>query len=143
MSRTNGRPELEVIANVRLLFYFIAFFANIYRVLEYHAERMLISPLLQFIDGFSYSKGKLEEAFRPGGFLEKAPPKPHKEALPSFVKKEDVEIIVRSLIPSRLMRAYLLTQIHEFEIPRQKAEKILVDHEGDIEKALRVLIKPQ
>ncbi|KAF8349376.1 hypothetical protein F5887DRAFT_1070703 [Amanita rubescens] len=94
MSRTNGRPELEVIAN--------------------------------FIDGFSYSKGKLEEAFRPGGFLEKAPPKPHKEALPSFVKKEDVELI-----------------IHEFEIPRQKAEKILVDHEGDIGKALRALIKPQ
>ncbi|KAF8740711.1 hypothetical protein AX14_007610 [Amanita brunnescens Koide BX004] len=93
MSRSNGRPELEVIAN--------------------------------FIDGFSYSKGKLEEAFRPGGFLEKPPPKPQKDVLPSFVKKEDVEIVM-----------------HEFEIPKHKAEKILVEHEGDIGRALRTLIKP-
>ncbi|KAK2467411.1 hypothetical protein APHAL10511_000646 [Amanita phalloides] len=81
--------------------------------------------LLAFIDGFSYSKGKLEEAFRQGGFLEKPPPKAQKEVLPSFVKKEDVEIIV-----------------NEFEIPRHKAEKILVEHEGDVGKALRALIKP-
>ncbi|KAF8623339.1 hypothetical protein AX15_006415 [Amanita polypyramis BW_CC] len=91
MSRSNGRPELEVIVN--------------------------------FIDGFAYSKSKLEEAFRAGGILEKPPPKPHKEVLPSFVKKEDVEIIV-----------------HEFEIPRHQAEKILVEHEGDIGKALRALV---
>ncbi|KAF8635478.1 hypothetical protein AX17_003868 [Amanita inopinata Kibby_2008] len=93
MSRSNGRPEPEIIIN--------------------------------FIDGLSYSKGKLEEAFRPGGILEKAPPKPQKELLPVSVKKEDVDIIV-----------------NEFEIPRHRAEKVLVEHDGDIGKALRSLLKP-
>ncbi|KAM6489769.1 hypothetical protein JOM56_014792 [Amanita muscaria] len=92
-SRSNGRPEPEVIVN--------------------------------FADGLSYSKGKLEEAFRPGGILEKPPPKPQKEALPSFVKKEDVELI-----------------ISEFEIPKQQAERLLVEHQGDVGKALRAFLTP-
>lgn len=37
---------------------------------------------------------------------------------------------------------FLFTQMHEFEIPKHKAEKILVEHEGDIGRALRTLIKP-
>jgi hypothetical protein len=88
MSRSNGRPELEVIANVRAALLLQGFIISIH--------------VHQFIDGLSYSKGKLEEAFRPGGFLEKPPPKPQKDVLPSFVKKEDVEIIVRPLVSSLL-----------------------------------------
>ncbi|PFH51707.1 hypothetical protein AMATHDRAFT_58507 [Amanita thiersii Skay4041] len=80
--------------------------------------------IINFADGFSYSKGKLEEAFRPGGILEKAPPKAHKDPLPSSVKKEDVDLIV-----------------NEFEISRQRAEKALAEHDGDLGKALRALLK--
>ena len=84
-SRSNGRPEPEVIVNVRVSTTRRMSFLTI-------TGTVLIN---QFADGLSYSKAKLEEAFRPGGILEKPPPKPHKEALPSFVKKEDVELIVR------------------------------------------------
>ena len=48
--------------------------------------------LFQFADGLSYSKGKMEEAFRPGGLLEK-PYKATKDT--AAVKREDVDIIVR------------------------------------------------
>ena len=41
----------------------------------------------------AYSKGKMEEAFRPGGILDK-PYKSAKESL--HVKREDVDLIVRA-----------------------------------------------
>lgn len=46
---------------------------------------------MQFADGMAYSKGKLEEAYKVGGLLEK-PYKAAKE--PASVKKEDVDLIV-------------------------------------------------
>ncbi|KAF8077619.1 hypothetical protein FPV67DRAFT_3789 [Lyophyllum atratum] len=93
MSRSNGRPEPEVIMN--------------------------------FADGFSYSKGKMEEAFRAGGILDKTPAKVAKDPAVAALKREDVDLIV-----------------HEFEIPRSQAEKALVDNGGDVAKALLALITP-
>ncbi|KAK0505006.1 hypothetical protein EDD18DRAFT_321619 [Armillaria luteobubalina] len=91
MSRTNGRPEPEVIMN--------------------------------YVDGFSYSKGKMDEAFRPGGILEKGPVKPVKDSSVTAIKKDDIDIIV-----------------NEFELTRAQAEKVLVQHQGDVVAALKALI---
>jgi len=95
MSRSNGRPEPEVIVN--------------------------------YADGFAYSKYKLEEAFRTGGLLDKpvttsTKPLAAGKGDPSL-KKEDIDVIV-----------------HEFEIPRIQAEKVLVENGADLEKALRALV---
>ncbi|KAI0693334.1 hypothetical protein BC835DRAFT_1083590 [Cytidiella melzeri] len=76
--------------------------------------------IVNFADGLAYSKGKLEEAFRPGGILDK-PVKLPKETF--SVKREDVDLIV-----------------HELEIPRAQAEKALVAHNGDVVKALVALV---
>jgi len=79
--------------------------------------------IVNFADGFAYSKQKMEEAFR---FLEKlTPTKPlvGGKSDSSPVKKEDVDLIV-----------------HEFEIPRAQAEKVLAENGGDLEKALRTLV---
>ncbi|CAA7270970.1 unnamed protein product [Cyclocybe aegerita] len=80
--------------------------------------------IVNYGDGFAYSKHKMEEAFRPGGFLEKPPAKPAAIKDPSapVLKREDVDLIVR-----------------EFEIPRANAEKVLSENGGDITKALRAL----
>lgn len=49
--------------------------------------------LLQFADGFAYSKGKMEEAFRSGLFdKQPQPTKPTKEI--ALAKREDVDLIV-------------------------------------------------
>jgi len=79
---------------------------------------------MNFGDGFAYSKGKMEEAFRSGGILDKPPTKALKDSV-SF-KREDVDLIV-----------------HELEIPRVHAEKALAEHGGDVVKALQALIAPQ
>jgi len=82
--------------------------------------------IVNYGDGFAYSKYKLEAAFRTGGILDKSPVKPPPLSAGKgdlAVKKEDVDIIV-----------------HEFEIPRIQAEKVLVEHGGDLEKALRALV---
>ncbi|KAI0759491.1 hypothetical protein BC629DRAFT_1548786 [Irpex lacteus] len=76
--------------------------------------------IVNFADGMAYSKGKLEEAFRPGGILDK-PVKQPKETF--SIKREDVDLIV-----------------HELEIPRAQAEKALATHGGDVVKTLIALI---
>jgi hypothetical protein len=86
MSGNNGRLEAEVIVNVRDL-----------------SVRRTFSPsfltVKQYTDGFAYSKLKMEEAFRPGGFLDKPPAKspyaPAKDPALPPPKREDVDIIVR------------------------------------------------
>ncbi|KAH9952167.1 hypothetical protein B0H21DRAFT_716045 [Amylocystis lapponica] len=83
LSRTNGRPEPEVIVN--------------------------------FADGFAYSKGKMEEAFRTG-LLDRPVAKVTKES--SGAKREDVDLLM-----------------HELEIPRAYAEKLLVESSGSVTKA--------
>jgi len=80
---------------------------------------------MNYADGFSYSKGKMEEAFRAGGILDKAPPKAVKDASITSLKREDIDLIV-----------------HEFEIPRGQAEKALAEHGGDINKTLQSLVSP-
>ena len=78
LSRSNGRPEPEVIVNVRG---------------QFCAQRFLpYFSVSQFADGMAYSKGKMEEAFRQGGLLDK-PYKSTKETL--HVKRDDVDLIVR------------------------------------------------
>ncbi|TCD67291.1 hypothetical protein EIP91_000314 [Steccherinum ochraceum] len=66
MSRSNGRPEPEVIVN--------------------------------FADGFAYSKSKLEDAYK-NGLLDKPPVKPAKDTV-GTVKREDVDLIVSSVPPT-------------------------------------------
>jgi len=77
--------------------------------------------IANFADGHSYSKGKMEEIFRSGVF-DKPPSKP-KEVL--HMKRDDLDLIV-----------------HELEITRAEAEKALANTNGDIAKALALLIEP-
>ncbi|KDR73696.1 hypothetical protein GALMADRAFT_251497 [Galerina marginata CBS 339.88] len=90
--------------------------------------RLESEVIMNYADGFAYSKHKLEEAFRAGGFLDKAPAKlpalAHaKDPNSPFPKREDVDLIV-----------------HEFEISRVQAEKVLSENGGDVGKALRALV---
>ncbi|KAJ7578497.1 hypothetical protein C8J56DRAFT_349884 [Mycena floridula] len=92
MSRSNGRPEPEVIMN--------------------------------YNDGFAYSKGKMDAALA-SGVLEK-PVKPTKEITAGPpLKKEDIDFIVQ-----------------EFEISRAQAEKALHENGGDLNKTLKALVTP-
>ncbi|TDL24913.1 hypothetical protein BD410DRAFT_785646 [Rickenella mellea] len=78
--------------------------------------------IVNFSDGYSYSKGKMEEVFR-SGIFDKPPAKPHKETYAA--KKEDVEVIVS-----------------ELDITRLEAERALAKNNGDVQKALLALITP-
>lgn len=87
----------------------------------------------------------MEEAFRPGGFLDRPPPKaPHIGTKDASVplKREDVDVIVRLSISKTNPRFSLWIQMHEFEIPRAQAEKVLSENAGDLKKALTSLIAP-
>ncbi|OSX65518.1 hypothetical protein POSPLADRAFT_1054257 [Postia placenta MAD-698-R-SB12] len=79
--------------------------------------------IVNFADGFAYSKGKMEEAIRTG-FLEKPAPKTAKESATS-VKREHVDLL-----------------IEELEIPRAQAEKLIIQHNLDITKAIEAWITP-
>jgi len=88
--------------------------------------------IVNYADGFAYSKHKMEEAFRAGGFLDKPPAKsPHcaptatKDAALPPPKREDIDLI-----------------IHEFEITRGEAERVLSENGGDLTKALTSLVTP-
>ncbi|KLO19138.1 hypothetical protein SCHPADRAFT_935468 [Schizopora paradoxa] len=76
-----------------------------------------------FADGYSYSKGKMEEAFR-GELFNKPTAKPAKEV--HNMKKEDVNLIVS-----------------ELEIPYAEAEKALAEAKGNVTEALLALITPR
>ncbi|KAI0672808.1 hypothetical protein C8Q78DRAFT_1021496 [Trametes maxima] len=77
--------------------------------------------IASFLDGHSYSKGKIEEVFRTLR-LDKPYPKPGKAA-PSQFKLEDIELITQ-----------------EFEVTRPQAEKILGEAGGDVVEALKQLM---
>ncbi|KAI0748445.1 hypothetical protein C8Q80DRAFT_739155 [Daedaleopsis nitida] len=77
--------------------------------------------IANFADGNSYSKGKLEEAFRTLR-LDRPYPKPVKAA-PGHFKSEDIDLIVQ-----------------EFEVPRAQAEKILGEADGKVTEALQRLV---
>ncbi|KAI0707723.1 hypothetical protein C8Q76DRAFT_746018 [Earliella scabrosa] len=77
--------------------------------------------IANFLDGNSYSKGKLEDAFRTLR-LDKPYPKPAK-AVSSHSKSEDLDLIVQ-----------------EFEITRTQAEKVLAEANGDVGEALKRLV---
>ncbi|GJJ12343.1 hypothetical protein Clacol_006584 [Clathrus columnatus] len=78
--------------------------------------------VINFGDGYSYSKQRMEEAFR-SSLFDKPPAKTPKEI--HNCKKEDVDFIVS-----------------ELEIPRLQAERALVAANGDLIKALQALITP-
>ncbi|KAJ7073914.1 hypothetical protein C8F01DRAFT_1098674 [Mycena amicta] len=85
--------------------------------------------IVNFGDGFSYSKQVMSEAFRTGGLLDRpaaavlhAHP-PLTKAQKECVKKEDVDVLVS-----------------EFEIPKVQAERVLADHKGNLQDALRALV---
>ncbi|KAF5388999.1 hypothetical protein D9757_005120 [Collybiopsis confluens] len=108
MSRSNGRPEPEVIMNNHRLS-----FKNVVRKVK-------------FSDGYSYSKSKLDAACF--AILEHTPnqqkvamTKDGKDTKPP--KKEDIDLIV-----------------NEFEIPRPQAEKVLLENDKDVVKAMHALI---
>jgi NACalpha-BTF3-like transcription factor len=79
--------------------------------------------IVNFSDGFAYSKGRMDEAFRSGIFDKQQPTKSTKET--AVAKREDVDLIV-----------------HELEIPRAQAEKALIENGGDLAQTLRALITP-
>ncbi|KAF9450246.1 hypothetical protein P691DRAFT_665707 [Macrolepiota fuliginosa MF-IS2] len=81
--------------------------------------------IMNFVDGFSYVKARVEEAYKPGGILEKAPPKPTRDPALAALKREDIDLIV-----------------HEFEITRAQAEKALLENGGNVTKTIRALITP-
>ncbi|CDO73659.1 hypothetical protein BN946_scf185014.g129 [Trametes cinnabarina] len=74
--------------------------------------------IVNFLDGQSYSKGKVEEAFR-ALHLDKPYSRPPKAA-PSPFKAEDIELIAQ-----------------EFDITRGQAEKVLSEAQGNVLEALR------
>ncbi|KAJ3501054.1 hypothetical protein NMY22_g19056 [Coprinellus aureogranulatus] len=77
--------------------------------------------IVNYADGFSYSKGKLEEAYRE--VTERIPVRAQKDAAVTALKKEDIDLVMS-----------------EFEIPRSKAEKVLVENGSDVKKALEALV---
>lgn len=87
MTQSNGRPEPEVIMNVMSLCF-------------PQATHYSLGTYFKYADGLSYSKGKMEEAFRPGGILEKPPTKATKGPLPAL-KREDIDLVVRFDLSAR------------------------------------------
>ncbi|KAI0306668.1 hypothetical protein B0F90DRAFT_1615367, partial [Multifurca ochricompacta] len=76
--------------------------------------------IVNYADGYAYSKSKFEEGLRI--VLADKPAKPTK-VHSNTIKKEDVDLIVS-----------------ELEIPRHHAEKALLDNNGDLIKTLQALI---
>ncbi|KAG8937294.1 hypothetical protein FRC03_002735 [Tulasnella sp. 419] len=76
-----------------------------------------------FQDGLSYSKARMDEALL-SGILERPTPA-HTAKDTVKPKKDDIDVIVS-----------------EMELSRTQAEKLLVQHGGDLNKALRALIFP-
>ncbi|EPQ57874.1 hypothetical protein GLOTRDRAFT_98692 [Gloeophyllum trabeum ATCC 11539] len=79
--------------------------------------------IVNYADGYAYSKGKMEEAFRSGLF--EKPASKSKDTAKVVHKKEDVDLIV-----------------NEFEITKAQAEKALVENGGDLAKTLKALVTP-
>ncbi|KAK7038229.1 hypothetical protein R3P38DRAFT_3182328 [Favolaschia claudopus] len=83
--------------------------------------------IMNYNDGFSYVKAAMQDAFRPGGILDKPPtvirPPPLTKAQKDMIRKEDVKLIVS-----------------EFEIPDAQAERVLLEHKGNVADALRALV---
>ncbi|KAJ4478478.1 hypothetical protein J3R30DRAFT_3695182 [Lentinula aciculospora] len=78
--------------------------------------------IMNFSDGYSYSKAKLDSACF--AILENGPVKAIKDSKPA-PKKEDIDFIV-----------------NEFEISRAQAERSLSDNGMDIVKTMHALINP-
>lgn len=87
----------------------------------------------------------MADAFRPGGLLDKPPavirPAPLTKAQRDSIHKEDVKLIVRCF---QIIYFEWLNesdpQVTEFEIPDAQAERVLLEHKGNITDALRALV---
>lgn len=99
---------------------------------------LTLSSLSQFLDGHSYSKGKLEEVFRTLR-LDKPYPKPAR-APSSPYKAEDIDLLVSSAISDSLLSSTCPLQVQEFEITRAQAEKALAEVDGNVVEALRRMV---
>ncbi|KAF8808991.1 hypothetical protein BYT27DRAFT_7069156, partial [Phlegmacium glaucopus] len=93
--------------------------------------------IVNYSDGFAYSKYKMEEAFRTGGFLDKPAAKPLAAA--AAIISHSVSGKGDSSLPP-LKREDIDVIVHEFEIPRVQAERVLVENGADLGKALRALV---
>lgn len=86
----------------------------------------------------------MEEAFRPGGLLDKAPVKVPKDPATAVIKREDIDLIVGHfpfLVLVEVLSEWIVDlQVHEFEITRTQAEKVLLESEGDVVKALEACV---
>jgi hypothetical protein len=85
--------------------------------------------ILQFHDGFAYSKGKMEEVFR-SGLLDKQPTKPTKEI--ALAKREDVDLIVTTVLSfdnseAFLLRPYRSTSLKSPELKRKRLSSRAVE----------------
>ncbi|KAF8315164.1 carbohydrate kinase [Clavulina sp. PMI_390] len=80
--------------------------------------------IVEFQDGLSYNKKRLEEAFASGAF--EAPARKPKEAPHGVdIKKDHLELLIK-----------------EFEITKAQAEKALVQHKGDLTATINTLVAP-
>ncbi|ESK90191.1 hypothetical protein Moror_7756 [Moniliophthora roreri MCA 2997] len=79
--------------------------------------------IMNFADGFSYVKAKLDEAYI-AVITDKEKDKKPKETITGS-KKEDVDLLM-----------------NEFEISRPQAEKALAANDKDVIKTIHALIKP-
>jgi len=80
--------------------------------------------IVTFADGWSYSKTRMAKFQADGGLSSVPPlPKPPKDMDVVVPQKEDVQLIMS-----------------EFEVSKPIAEKALVQAQGDLKKALEILI---
>lgn len=97
----------------------------------------------QFADGWNYSKARIDDAYRPGGILEKLPSKPSRDPALATLKREDIDLVVRGFLRNNLISFLPISlQVHEFEITRPQAEKALLENGGDVGRTIRALITP-
>ncbi|KAL0565640.1 hypothetical protein V5O48_016379 [Marasmius crinis-equi] len=78
--------------------------------------------IMNFADGFSYVKAKLDEAY----IKVIGPDLPSNQTQKVQCKKEDVDLLM-----------------NEFEISRAQAEKALSANDKDVAKTIQALIRPQ
>lgn len=94
---------------------------------------------VQFSDGLSYSKTKLEELYRSGFF----DPKPKKKTVTPPQKKEDVDFLVGTHLHStgqRKTKDFQFSQMKEFEISKTEAEKTLAQNDGNLAKSIEYIL---
>lgn len=90
---------------------------------------------------FHIRKAKWKRHSDPAGFSTDIPPKRLKtRPQPPSRKKTLISLYISIPLPAIYPSLCMYIQVHEFEIPRAEAEKVLAENGGDIAKALHALI---